>query len=107
MQTLLTFDNRIIPFAFSGQWVLLSGDYIDESYAIFAKSQWDNLAVKMSIEDDELNISELIRAPHNKNFLMTAFNNHLIHMRVPEGHLKTEDKVMTLNTDSEMDSTFK
>lgn len=56
-KVLITLDNGVIPFVVSDQWTLVSGDHIDQSYAIFAKSEQGNMiAVKMYVAGHEVEI---------------------------------------------------
>ncbi|XP_072766849.1 larval-specific very high density lipoprotein [Anoplolepis gracilipes] len=56
-KTLITLDEGVFPVVTSDKWTLVSGDYIDQTFAVFVKSMQDNtLAMKMYVGDHELKI---------------------------------------------------
>ncbi|KAG7189215.1 hypothetical protein KM043_008778 [Ampulex compressa] len=56
-QVLITLDNGTLPFVVSDQWTLISGDHVDQTFAVFVKSVPDNkLATKVFVGGHELEI---------------------------------------------------
>lgn len=57
-KNLVNLNDAIIPFTLSNEsWTLVSGDYVDQTYAVFAKVvQNDMVAVKMYAADHEMEI---------------------------------------------------
>lgn len=53
---MVTLDEDVIPFV-SNTWTLVSGDYVDQTYAVFVKPvQSNTLAIKMYVADHEMMI---------------------------------------------------
>lgn len=70
-QALITLDESVIPFVILDKWVLISGDHIDRTYAVFVKSvQGTKLAVKMYAADHEMEI-----VPNEFNAVVTVDGN--------------------------------
>ncbi|KAI4504781.1 hypothetical protein M0802_000331 [Mischocyttarus mexicanus] len=55
-KVLLTADNGVIPFMTSEQWTLLSGDYVDNTYAVFVKVVKNNVYAKVFIGEHLIEI---------------------------------------------------
>ncbi|XP_070169151.1 larval-specific very high density lipoprotein [Polyergus mexicanus] len=69
-QTLVILDEGVIPFV-SNTWTLVSGDYVDQTYAVFVKSAQSNtLAIKMYVADHEVMIM-----PDNYRAVVTVDGN--------------------------------
>lgn len=61
-------DEGVIPFVMSDKWTLVSGDYIDSTYAVFVKSvQNTKLAMKIYVADHEMEIM-----PNDSNTLVSV-----------------------------------
>lgn len=79
----------MIPFVTSDKWTLASGDYIDQTYAIFVKAVQDNaLAVKIYIAGHEMNI-----VPNENHIVVTVDGNvveqHEKGIMVPKDELRS------------------
>lgn len=56
-KVMVTFDNGIMPFVLPDKWTLVSGDHIDQTYAVFVKSvQNDKLAMKVYVAGHEMDV---------------------------------------------------
>uniref|UniRef100_A0A348G627 Very high density protein 1 n=1 Tax=Odontomachus monticola TaxID=613454 RepID=A0A348G627_ODOMO len=73
-QVLITLDNGVIPFMVPDQWTLVSGDHVDQTYAIFAKAvQGNMIAVKVYIAGHEMEIM-----PTGSNHVVTVDGNVIV-----------------------------
>jgi len=77
-QTLITLDEGKISLDIVGSWTLMSGDYIDQTYAIFAtmvpNGMAANVAMKMYIADHKMEIT-----PNKSNIVVTVDGNAIDH----------------------------
>jgi len=79
-QTLITLDEGEIPLVIFGHWALISGDYIDQTYAIFAstvqRGNTRKIAMKMYVADHEIEI-----IPNEFNTVVTVDGNTVDHKK--------------------------
>lgn len=72
-QVLIALDNSVIPFTLPDQWTLVSGDHVDQTYAVVAKVvQGNTIAVKIYVADHEMEIM-----PTGPNHIVTI-DGHVI-----------------------------
>lgn len=86
---MITTDNGVIQFPVSNEWTLVSGDHIDQTYAVFVKSvQGDKLAMKIYIADHEMEVM-----PNESGAVVTVdgkvMDQHEKGVVVPKDELET------------------
>ncbi|EFN69845.1 Vitellogenin [Camponotus floridanus] len=96
---ILITGKDVIPFVTSDKWTLVSGDYIDQTYAIFVKAVQDNaLAVKIYIAGHEMNI-----VPNENHIVVTVDGNvveqHEKGVVVPKDELRSYAIKLTENNE--------
>ncbi|XP_014484680.1 PREDICTED: uncharacterized protein LOC106749573 [Dinoponera quadriceps] len=98
-QVLITLDSGVIPFTVPEQWTLVSGDHVDQTYAIFAKAvQGNMIAVKIYIAGHEMEIT-----PTGPNHIVTVDGNvidqHEKGVMVPEDEPKSYAFKVTMHNE--------
>ncbi|RLU17871.1 hypothetical protein DMN91_010110 [Ooceraea biroi] len=93
----ITTDNGVIQFPVPDEWTLVSGDHIDQSYAVFVKStQNDKLAIKMYVAGHEMEVM-----PTESSATVTVDGNvvdqHEKGVMVPKGEPETYAIKLTEN----------
>ncbi|XP_025152987.1 uncharacterized protein LOC105191299 isoform X2 [Harpegnathos saltator] len=98
-QVLITLDNGLIPFTVPDQWTLVSGDHVDQTYAVFIKNvQPNTIAVKVYVAGHEIEI-----IPSSPSHIVTVDGNMIDQyekgVMVPEDESKSYAFKLTVHNE--------